>query len=125
VRDRWLLRRGLLAAFVSVAANLLLLRAGLAVADLPAMYRLDQPGPILVPLAATVAATSLYASLQRFTDRPEELYQRLVALGFVLSLAPIAVIAMDTRIELLGIGVLVTMHLVGATILAVAFRSRT
>lgn len=120
----WLLGRGAVATVGAVVANGLVLRAGVGVVDLPAPYLPGAPGPVVVPAAAGVAATLLYAHLDRTGDGVSRRFSRLVAGGLVVSFAPILVAAATFELGPGGVTVLVAQHVAVAVTIAVAFRRR-
>lgn len=117
--------RGTIATVGAVVANAAVLRAGLRVTRLPGPYQRDALGPIVVSAAAAVAATLLYAYLDRHTERTYRTFLGLIGVGLLVSFGPILVATVMLPIDPPGIVVLVALHLVVALVIAAAFIPRT
>lgn len=107
-----------------MVANGLVLRAGAAYTDLPAPYLPGAPGPVVVPAGAAVAATFLYARLERTADRVYARFRRLLAVGLLVSFGPILAAAVAFDVALPGVVLLATQHVAVAAVLAAAFVPR-
>lgn len=118
---QWVLRRSAVAIVGAVVANGFVLRTGAPHAILPPVYATDAVGPVAVPATAAALAAVLYACLDGRVDHPHATFRRLIGVGLVLSLVPVAIAAAASTVDPVGLVVLVTMHAAVATVVALAF----
>lgn len=118
---RWTLGRSALALAGAVLVNGLVLRAGTGLTSLPSIYAPDAAGPVLVPAGAAVVAGALYARLDRTTADPYPAFLRLLALGLLVSVAPVGGAVLVLAVDVVGVLVLLAMHAGVAAAIAVAF----
>lgn len=121
---RWLSIRGTVAVCCGVVTNAAVLGIGTRFVRLPPTYRLGAPGPVVVPVAAAVAATILYAFLDRRTVRGYRTFVVLVGVGLLGSFAPVLGAAVVLTVGPAGVLVLAIQHVAVAFVIASAFAPR-
>lgn len=121
---RWLSVRGAVAICCAVVANAAVLLTGTRFVRLPPAYRVGAPGPVVVPVAAAVAATILYAFLDRRTAREYRTFVVLMGVGLLVSFGPVIGAAVVLNVGSAGGLVLATQHVVVAMVIVGAFVPR-
>ena len=112
---RTLVRQGMLALAVSLAANgALVFGSGIA-GIAPDLDPLNYGPVVLFTSLGVVGATLVYAALDRFTDRPDRTFTIIAVVVALLSLVPDAVFVPQLPgATTLGAVVLAVMHLTTA-----------
>lgn len=121
---RWLSLRGTIAICGAVITNAAILLAGTGFVRLPPAYRVGAPGPVVVPVAAAVTGTILYAILDRRSGRGYRTFLGVIGVGTLVSLVPVMVAAVVLNVGPGGVLVLATQHVVVAIVIAGAFAPR-
>jgi len=105
------------AAVASVLANVALVLAADAFGIAPDLRALTVPPVVFLSVLGVVGAAAVYALLRRQSSEPARTFRRVAVVVLALSLLPdLGLLVVDPAATPLGVGVLMTMHVVVAGI---------